>query len=386
MVRNASDRGAALIHVTVILIGLFLFTGLVADYGTFWVGRNQVQNAADAGALAGETARIFDDTSSRPASTTSGKIYESVTAAVAQNYIWGQSPPANTVVVGWNCPQNDTTNCVVVDVYRDGTNNSTALPTFFLQLANITSQGTRAHAVAQALPANAVECLKPFMAPDKGTGVTYGLADVGTLLVLTASAGPSQFQQADLGLSGATNCQGTGAACYGYAITNCVNGSDTNSTWAVGDPIQTASVITSGATTAADVTTVYQQDTGASWDASTVSISGSCAPSSCGCANNVSSPCANGWNGRISPRIVDIAAFDPGALAGLGSGGGQLPIQNFLSVFLLQPGVGDPANPNNGPCVNPQNVCGYLVLSPGVQLFGKTIPATSTNITISIIR
>jgi hypothetical protein len=37
-----------------------MFGAFVLDYGMFWVARGQVQNAADAGALAGAAAIAFD--------------------------------------------------------------------------------------------------------------------------------------------------------------------------------------------------------------------------------------------------------------------------------------------------------------------------------------
>ena len=90
---------------------MFLFIGFVVDYGAFWVSRNQAQNAADAGALAGATARLYDDTTSPPASTTSGKVYESVDRRRREELRLGSSASANTVVLGWTCP-DAATNCV----------------------------------------------------------------------------------------------------------------------------------------------------------------------------------------------------------------------------------------------------------------------------------
>src|SRR5690348_4171618 len=141
MTRSHSDRGAILVHTAFALIALFLFTGFVVDYGTMWVSRNQAQNAADAGALAGALARINDDTTSPPASKTSGKVWEAASAAAAWNRVWGTTVP---VTLDWTCPDDATTNCVVVDAYSDGTNGSTALPTFFLGLDGIASQKMKA--------------------------------------------------------------------------------------------------------------------------------------------------------------------------------------------------------------------------------------------------
>jgi hypothetical protein len=56
---------------------------------------------------------------------------------------------------------------VRVDVYRNGQLGSQTLPVFFAPLLGITSQGVRATATAQAVVANATNCLKPWIIPDK---------------------------------------------------------------------------------------------------------------------------------------------------------------------------------------------------------------------------
>ena len=56
-----SERGAILIQVAVAILVLSAFAMFVVDYGVLWVSRNQAQNAADAGALAGAVALAFDD-------------------------------------------------------------------------------------------------------------------------------------------------------------------------------------------------------------------------------------------------------------------------------------------------------------------------------------
>src|SRR5436190_12629860 len=169
MGRLSSERGATLVHVGITLLGLILFSGFVIDYGVMWESRRQAQNAADAGALAGAISRIKEDTSANP-STTSGPVYTSIVNTVGFNPIWGLAPPPNTVAIDWICP-DATTNCVHVDVFRDGTNNSTTLPTFLMKMANIQSQGTKAHAIAQIIPANGTGCMRPWFLIDRYTDV-----------------------------------------------------------------------------------------------------------------------------------------------------------------------------------------------------------------------
>ena len=51
--RHKSEQGAILIYVAVVILVLVGVTMWVVDYGVLLVARNQAQNSADAGALAG---------------------------------------------------------------------------------------------------------------------------------------------------------------------------------------------------------------------------------------------------------------------------------------------------------------------------------------------
>ena len=157
------EQGAIVIQVAISLFMLMCFLAFVCDYGVVWESRAQAQNSADAGALAGAIARGYDDYTNPPAA---GGPVETAARLVAQrNTVWGQ---AGGVGVSYNCPAGVSGGgCVRVDVYRNGTNGSSTLPTYFGPLLNVTSQGVRATATAQALPANATNCLKPWTVADK---------------------------------------------------------------------------------------------------------------------------------------------------------------------------------------------------------------------------
>ncbi len=143
-----------------VLIGLSAF---VVDYGVLWLSREQAQNAADAGAVAGAIGRAYDDPD--PASSSVGVVPESVQKAVAANPIWFDANAAKSFVE-YGCPPG-ADRCVKVDVYRDGTSDSVALPTFFGPVLGITLQGVRATATAQVAVGNGTTCLKPWAIPDK---------------------------------------------------------------------------------------------------------------------------------------------------------------------------------------------------------------------------
>jgi len=336
------------------MLGLIVFSGFVVDYGVLWQSRRQAQNAADAGALAGAVARINDDQSANP-STTSGMVYESIVSTVGFNPIWGLAPPPSTVTMDWNCPDG-TTNCVHVDVFRDGTHNSTTLPTFVMKVANIQSQGIKAHAIAQLVPANGTGCMRPWFMIDKytdvnGDGMYTSPPDVydgdprdagrpptsytgyqvpwavGTTVTFHANLGPSGYGQVDVG---------SGGNAVNDAIENCVG----NQVYKIGDIVG----VKPGSTNGPEQQGVQQLIT---WDpGSSVSVTTnangsksatvvtSCAPQ-CTCPGNLNSVCPNGP--QISPRVAIVPVCEPTVL-GCASGGvnnSTIQIKEFLSFYIV---------------------------------------------------
>jgi hypothetical protein len=162
-IHRNGEQGAILIQVAISLFMLMCFLVFVCDYGVVWTSRAQAQNSADAGALAGAIARGYDDFTNPPAG--GGPVETAATLVAQGNPVWKQ---AGAVGVSYACPPGVSGGgCVRVDVYRNGTNGSNPLPTFFGPLLNVTSQGVRATATAQALPAGATNCLKPWAVADR---------------------------------------------------------------------------------------------------------------------------------------------------------------------------------------------------------------------------
>jgi Putative Flp pilus-assembly TadE/G-like len=328
MHRDDSDRGAVLLHVIYGLVALFLITAFVVDYGTFWVSRGQAQNAADAGALAGATARLYDDTSDPPSSTTSGVVPESVYSAAAHNLIWGDAPPSNTIVISYTCPDG-TTECVAVDVYRDGTHNSAMLPTFFLRLININSQGVKAHAVADSAPANGTGCLRPWFLPaptGSGLDTPYAYGMQVQLHENQNSTGPtpSGYQQLDVG---------SGGSAIRDAIERCAS----QVSFSIGQTVDAKPGGTQGPE-AQGVQQLFDWDPNATVTGmgADTKVTGGCAEQAggCSCPGNPNSVCPNG--AYASPRIAVVAMCDP-AQANCNSNGqsnGQITITNFLAFFI----------------------------------------------------
>jgi hypothetical protein len=330
MVRHDSDRGAILIHTAFAMMGLILFSAFVADYGTFWVARRQAQNAADAGALAGAVARVYDDTSNPP-STTSGVVHDSVMNAVATNLIWGQAPPANTVTLDYTCPDG-TTKCVSVDVYRDGTHNSTALPTFFMRFAGVNSQGTRAHAVSKLNDANGTGCLRPWFLVDPNFTTPD---DFGTPEIFHENVSPSGYSQ--------LRVDGNGGKQLEDAIEQCAS-IDGNKSFGIGTVVDTKPGGTQGPE-AHGVQTLIDWDNcnGKCSNATVVgtgkdaTVSGGCADTDAGCVckGNPGDVCPNGPH--ISPRVA-VVALCQSSEADCNTGGpnnGSITITNFMSFFVV---------------------------------------------------
>jgi len=372
-----------------LLLGLLLMSGFVVDYGVLWAARRQAQNAADAGALAGAISRINEDQSANP-STTSGTVYQSIVNTVGFNPVWGQAPPAAAVGIDWNCPDG-TTNCVHVDVFRDGTHSSTTLPTFFMSMANIQSQGTKAHAIAQIVAANATGCMRPWFMLDKYTdvnndgqftsppdiyqagagGTAYRVPDdIGTTVTFHNNLSPSGFGQVDVG---------SGGRSIRDAIEQCVS----DQTYYIGEAVGTKPGGTSGPEVQG-VDQLVQWDPGASVQISynadgtkNATVVNSCAPS-CSCPGNPNSVCPNGPG--ISPRVAVVPVCNPTSpdCANGGANSGSIIIKEFLSFFVL----GASGNGNN------LQIDAVLINSAGTQVpSGSSAPASGAFLkTVVLVR
>lgn len=139
-------------------------TTLAIDVGMFMTARTQTQNAADAGALAGATALVFnsftDHSSSGPAVT------GAINAAQA-NLVIAQAPSvtASDVTFPLN-PKTGQFDLVQVSVYRTQA-RSNPIATLMGQFFGVLTADVSATATASATPANAEICVMPLTIPDK---------------------------------------------------------------------------------------------------------------------------------------------------------------------------------------------------------------------------
>jgi hypothetical protein len=387
------ERGAVLVQVAIAILVLTALATFVVDHGVLWVSRGQAQNAADAGALSGAIARAYDELTDPPASN--GKAFSSAMGAALANNVWTAAPTAQ---VSWACPAGVAGSCVRVDVYRNGEFGSTPLPTIFGKLLNISSQGVRATATARVATGNATNCMRPFAVTDKwidnvspalspkkferwqkvgGNAVQLDPKDV-YVPPTSGSAGTGYTVAADLGApvtlkrgnpnQTADNDVEPGWTLpvrlpdYSAAIKHCIG-----NPVSIGQYLPTEDGVMSGPTSqgvSTDADSLINQDSGATWNTSTKSVEGTCAPT---CAPS-------------SPRIVPIAVFDmdeyqwrkaennwttawePGVGPGTGAfscptGGSCIRVTNILGFFVQGMGSGG-------------DVIGYLVSHPGEFVLG----------------
>jgi len=403
-----SNRGAILLNVATGLMVFIGVTAFVVDYGVMWVGRGQAQNAADAGALAGAVAMAFD-ANGWTDRTPTGPARASALRMAQQNSIWGQPPNVDvntdvffTGLPAAMCPAdaNGRTPCIRVDVYRNQARGN-PLPAIFGLAVGVVDQGVRATATARVAVADASDCLKPWIIPDKwaehypveaawtststfetgsqqgqtwtpfnppdaytppsssgpGTGFTVA-ADLGMMVTLKAggpqtSISPGVYFPVRIptytgGSTGGSDYRANISDCNGVAI-----------------PIGTMLESENGnmiGPTAQGVSALIARDPGARWDPVTKSVTNSCAQASPSC-------------GTSSPRIVAVPIFDTALYESTKRQGlPQFKVVNILGFFLDQ--------------MQGNDVRGYLTEAPGLSTgtVASIDPSASFLTTIQLIR
>lgn len=192
--RPTSERGAILIMVSIALLGLMAFSTIVIDYGLMWVGRNQIQTSADAGALSGAIALAWEDADDFDAAR------EKAQGVAKHNLVWNQQPDVLLTDVTFPpCPPGapgapDT--CVKVDAFRNQARNN-PLNVFFGHLIGISEQGVRATATAQVATANTTECLRPWAVLDRWSEFGEPFSPTSTYDKYSDGQGSSPPQEAD---------------------------------------------------------------------------------------------------------------------------------------------------------------------------------------------
>jgi hypothetical protein len=154
------ERGSTMIMVAVSMAMIFAFAVLAIDITLIQLTKNQLQNAADAAALAGAAELVLTDGDQAAARAEAIKI-----AGLNRALQTNQQP----VVITSMDVTFPATNRVRVQTHRTEASGD-PIQLYFLRVVNAASNklgNMTANATAEALPLNGSSCLKPWMFPDR---------------------------------------------------------------------------------------------------------------------------------------------------------------------------------------------------------------------------
>jgi hypothetical protein len=362
---RAAD-GAIVIQVAVALFVLTLASAFVIDYGVQLISRQHIQNAVDAGALAGATALAYDSYTDRG---DTGVVKTTAIEVARSNLVWNTATDVAPADVTFTvCPDSFDAGpsatpilaCVQVQAFRNIEHNN-PLPTYIGKLMGINEMEVAASATGEARDANATDCLKPLAIPDRwtekypvnpgawspaSTFEKWDPADTTQLLsppdTYTAptglSSGTSMKITVEFGSQvvlnpGATAIPITTIKPWRYLAvqipgsTQGPNNVRANveacaaSPVAIGDTLNIINAY-SAAEVAAGLQKLVNDDPGAGWDAANSRVINSCA--------DVWPRCAS-----ISPRVIALPTFDPSQLADASRAGATtLKVRNVVGFFI----------------------------------------------------
>ena len=338
------ESGMSYVFIGMGMMAFLSASMLAIDVGMLMTSRNQAQNSADAAALAGASALVFNDWHDR---SPTGPAVTHAIAAATSNKVMGADASVEVADVEFPLDPAGQANRVKVTVHRTGARGnpvSTLIAGFFgTQTADIVATAT-----AEASNANAMTCVKPFTIPDKWIenqtapwdgNDTYDAfdnkgnplanpdlyipadkpgytgynqeANRGQRLVIRAATGSNITVSFYFSLSiGGVDGGLVGGAAYEWNIANC---NKTVMHW--GDPlIQEPGAMAGPTIQGAD--DLIDQDPGAYWDESAKTVRGSAF--------------------ARSPRVFPIPLYDP-PFYDSGKRNGRyadLKVANWIGFFL----------------------------------------------------
>ena len=160
---QGDERGVTLVFVGAGFLAFFAATTLAIDVGMFMAARAQAQNSADAGALAGAIALVYDSYSDRSAG---GPVVQSAINTAIANTVMGDPVDIQPSDVTFPTDPSGQANRVRVNVFRT-MNRNNPLATLIGPLLGVSTVDIAATATAEAALANAMSCVKPFTIPDR---------------------------------------------------------------------------------------------------------------------------------------------------------------------------------------------------------------------------
>jgi Flp pilus assembly protein TadG len=157
------ERGMSLVWAGIGFMTFLAATTLAIDVGMFMTARSQAQNAADAGALGGATALAFNDYDDR---SPGGPAVLSAINTATRNPVMAQAVSVEPSDVTFPLGPGGQNNRVKVNVFRVS-NRSNPVATLIGPIFGVDTVDISATATAEASPANAATCVKPFTIPDR---------------------------------------------------------------------------------------------------------------------------------------------------------------------------------------------------------------------------
>lgn len=157
------ERGMSFVFIGMGFVSFLAATTLAIDVGMIMTARNQAQNAADAGALGGAVALVYNSYSDR---TAGGPAVQSAVNAARANRVIQQEPSVAPTDVTFRPDLNGQPNRIQVDVFRSA-DRGNPLAMLMGQMFGVRNADIRASATAEVAPSNAASCILPFTIPDK---------------------------------------------------------------------------------------------------------------------------------------------------------------------------------------------------------------------------
>lgn len=157
------EQGMSFVYVGLGFLAFMTATTLSIDIGMWMTARSQAQNAADAGALAGAVALGFNDFNDR--STTGPAVQSAISTAVTNNVI-AEPPSVKPEDVSFPNDAAGRPTRVKVNAFRTADRNN-PVKTMMASMFGLKTVDIGATATAEASPATAATCVKPFMIPDR---------------------------------------------------------------------------------------------------------------------------------------------------------------------------------------------------------------------------
>jgi Flp pilus assembly protein TadG len=172
--KRLNNKGVAVVLLALMMVALVAFVGLAVDIGYMYVAKGQLQNAADAGALAGVSklkygVPVYQQYSTRSYSKIFAEKNNAAGEAVKVDLNTSNSINGDIVIGYWNgstfsdtVPSGQTANAVKVVARRTsetGTGISVSnkmVPIFFGRVINWNEMGAKSEAIAALSPAPVV--------------------------------------------------------------------------------------------------------------------------------------------------------------------------------------------------------------------------------------